>query len=342
MRKIIGGVLLALAAPCAAAEAPGGTQALHHQSRFLGEPVDIAVWSSNETGAAAAMEGADREIQRVALEVNLDDDQSPLAQINRSAGEAPVRVPAELYDIISAGLALAHASRGAFDPTTGCLLALWGFHAGQQRVPPADQIDARLPLVNYAAVALNPVGRTVFLKQPGMALDVNEIAEGYALERAAARLTDAGFGNVALRVNGDLVARGTNGGKPWTVDVDDPGSPSEPIGAVRLSSGAVATVGVDDAFVQDNVVYHGIIDPKTGYPARKCKSVVVVAEDELTAHALAMAAFVLGPVRALNLLRRHPGVEALIVDSDGRLHQTPGLTPQRFAAAPKNHVRPHP
>jgi thiamine biosynthesis lipoprotein len=75
----------------------------------------------------------------------------------------------------------------------------------------------------------------------------------------------------------------------------------------------------------DGVRYHHIINPETGYPARKCRSVTIVAKRAEDADALSTAVFVLGPQRGLKLVQRLPGIEAIIVDAEGTVHISTGL-----------------
>jgi thiamine biosynthesis lipoprotein len=70
---------------------------------------------------------------------------------------------------------------------------------------------------------------------------------------------------------------------------------------------------------------HHIIDPRTGYPSTGCMSATVVAKGAMTADALATAVFVLGPEAGLALLEALPGVEGIVVDSDGKTSASTGL-----------------
>jgi thiamine biosynthesis lipoprotein len=57
-------------------------------------------------------------------------------------------------------------------------------------------------------------------------------------------------------------------------------------------------------------------------------SVTAVAKSAMTADALATAAFVLGPEAGMALLEDFPGVEGMIVDSDGKITASTGLSGQ--------------
>ena len=66
--------------------------------------------------------------------------------------------------------------------------------------------------------------------------------------------------------------------------------------------------------MKDGVRYHHILDPRTGEPARGCRSVTIVAGHATVADGLSKGVFILGPERGMALVERLPDVEAVIVD----------------------------
>ncbi len=99
------------------------------------------------------------------------------------------------------------------------------------------------------------------------------------------------------------------------------------VGIVALAPGqALSTSGDYERYIEMNGKrYNHIIDPKTGYPADSCRSVTVITDDATVADALSTAAFVMGPVKGLKALASRGGTEGLIIDSEGKLHETPGF-----------------
>jgi thiamine biosynthesis lipoprotein len=69
-----------------------------------------------------------------------------------------------------------------------------------------------------------------------------------------------------------------------------------------------------------------VLNPFTGFPARQCRSVTILAKDALSADGLATAVFVMGPERGLRLIEAMEEVEGLIVSADGKIIQSEGLT----------------
>ncbi|MBI2400192.1 MAG: FAD:protein FMN transferase, partial [Deltaproteobacteria bacterium] len=65
--------------------------------------------------------------------------------------------------------------------------------------------------------------------------------------------------------------------------------------------------------------------PGTGYPAKEARSVTVIGPDTMTTDALSTAIFVLGPQKGLELAKKLPGVEVLIIDSSGAVSSSGGV-----------------
>jgi thiamine biosynthesis lipoprotein len=68
-----------------------------------------------------------------------------------------------------------------------------------------------------------------------------------------------------------------------------------------------------------------LLDPRTGLPARKARSVTIVSNDALTAACLARAVFVLGPKDGLPLVERLKA-NAIVVGTDNSVSLSKGLT----------------
>jgi thiamine biosynthesis lipoprotein len=155
-----------------------------------------------------------------------------------------------------------------------------------------------------------------------MRIGLGGIAKGYAVDRAAHVLLNAGVVSFLAQAGGDLYGRGRKpDGSSWSAGVRDPrGAEDAFFATIALEDHAFSTAGdYARSFVIDGKRYHHIIDPKTGYPATLCRSVTIWAEDALTADAVDDAVFILGPKRGLELVESLPGVGAVIVAADNRV-----------------------
>ncbi|MDD5435603.1 MAG: FAD:protein FMN transferase, partial [Nitrospira sp.] len=233
----------------------------------------------------------------------------------------------DLFNVISASQRVSELSGGAFDISWAAMRRLWKFSKGEERVPSSEEITRKLPLLNYKNIELNESKRSVFLEKEGMAIGLGGIAKGYSVDKAMDILVKQGIRNAIIKAGGDMRIQGTNEGSPWDIGIQHPRDKNKVLGELHLSNISVSTSGdYEHFFIKDGVLYHHIIDPKTGMPARGCMSVTILAPDTMTSDALSTAVFVLGPEKGMQLIRLLPGVEGIIVDSEGNIHYSTGFS----------------
>jgi thiamine biosynthesis lipoprotein len=268
---------------------------------------------------------AEGEARRIEHKFSRYRDSSVVSEINRAAGRAPVAVDRETENLVRSALDLSAATGGRFDPTVGVLRCAWDFKAG--KVPGDEEIAELLPLVDASAISVRD--GTVFLERPGMEIDLGGVGKEYAVDRAAQLLRDEGIRSAIVNFAGDVRTVGGRGdGRPWSVGVVDPRDPSRCRFAVRaVGDAGVATSGdYERCFMKDGVRYHHILDATTGWPARGLRSATAVAATAFLAGRFATAAFLLGPDAGLDLLERAPGVEGALIDEEGSVLATAGMS----------------
>jgi thiamine biosynthesis lipoprotein len=266
----------------------------------------------------------ENEARRIEFKFSRYRESSVISEINRNAGRTPVAVDEETDMLVRSALELARMTDGRFDPTVGALRHAWDFKTG--RVPSEEEIAALLPLVNSAAVSVRD--RTVFLRCPGMEIDLGGVGKEYAVDRAAQLLRDDGVRAAIVNFAGDVRLIGSRGdGRPWSVAVADPRDRRSCRFAVRvLGDAGIATSGdYERCFVKDGVRYHHILDATTGWPARGVASATVVAASAFQAGRFATAAFLLGSDAGRALLEGAPGVEGVMITEGGDVLATTGM-----------------
>lgn len=155
-------------------------------------------------------------------------------------------------------------------------------------------------------------------------LDPSAMVKGWALDRAADRLTEAGTGRFCLNAGGDVrVGRGPADApdERWRVGIRHPWQPDRLAAVVEVADGGVATSGRYERGAH-------IVDPRTGRPAGGLASVTVVAPDLATADAYSTAVLALGG-DGLDWLGDHPEVDAMVVTDDRRVFTTEGFDRHR-------------
>jgi FAD:protein FMN transferase len=296
---------------------------LHKASRLLmGTLVEVTVIGPAEK-ARTTIQGVFDEIKRIE-DLTSFHKPSALTRLNEEAGKGPVKIDPELLTLIAGGLKVARETDGVFDPTVGPLSLLWHFSGGDPRLPGETEISEALARVGWNRVGVDVEAGTVQLPERGMALDLGAIAKGYALDRAADVMRQSGVSGGLVNAGGDVAAVGEKEpGKPWRIGVRDPRNPKAIIAVTEVVDRAILTSGDYERFFMDNGKrYHHILDPRTGYPVEGVQSVTLVAPRGTSA--LSCAVFALGVKKGLNYIAAIPGLEALVVDSQGEIHMTPG------------------
>lgn len=228
------------------------------------------------------------------------------------------------------------ASAGAFDLTVMPLVNAWGFGPGRELKPDNQIIDSIRAFVGFNLIEIS---RDSVIKQdPRVELDFGGIGQGYGADVIADFLKSQGVTNFLVELGGEGMASGKNikTGDPWKIGILDPNSTLENQffkAYVSLSDRSFTTAGNYFNYREiDGKKYSHTIDPATGYPANKnILSASVFAKDCMTADAWDTAFMVMGHVQAIEILKTHPELDALILYSseDGSIlsYVTPGIAP---------------
>lgn len=300
------------------------------QSRYMmGTFFEIKVNGKN-TGehVKAALE----KVREIAGLINYYDDKSELSAVNNMAGISAVAVGRDTFEIIDKALRMSRRSGGAFDLTIGPLTDIWNFGAKTHKeIPSGNELVYAQHLVNYGNVLVNPQNETVKLLYPGMKIDLGGVGKGYAISKARAILVQRGVKSAIISAGSSIAVIGDNKGRPWRIGIKDPRHPDDMIGVVMLQAGqALSTSGdYENYFEFGGKRYHHVLDPSTGMPAGETRSVTVICNDATEADMLSTAIFVMGPIRGLAFVSTLPETQAVIIDKDGKVITTPGLSLER-------------
>lgn len=244
---------------------------------------------------------------------------SDISRFNRAEAGSWHALPQEFFTVLSCAFDWARDSGGAWDPTVGPLVDLWGFGPRAQQAPAALIPDAQAlqrarDRVGYQRIALDREGRRA-LQPGGVHVDFSGIAKGYSVDLVAQGLQALGHTDFLVEVGGELRACGQRpGAQPWRVAVASTADQRTPM-ALDLKDMAIATSGDHwHAFEQGGRRYSHTIDPRSGEPvAHALASVTVLHAQCMQADALATVLTVLGPQQGLDFAERR-GVAALLCE----------------------------
>ncbi len=272
--------------------------------------------SQIETAVSAAFE----EIFRLDRQWSNYQPDSDLSDLNRRAAKEPVKVDRELFRMLETAFQYSLESDGAFDITVGPLLKTWGFFRGTGRLPQPRQVRAARGRVGWRKVLLDAERGTVTFAQPGIELDLGAIGKGYAVDRAAQVLREAGI-TAALILSGSssVVAIGAPPGQEgWTMDVRDPKDAKKSVARILLKDRAMSTSGsYEKFFIAGGKTYSHIFDPRTGYPVQGVLSTTVVGDTGTQTDALSTTFFVMGSEATEVYLKRHPSLRVFFCSDKG-------------------------
>lgn len=311
-------VLWTVVAPVAAA----GLE--HWRGRSMGTTWSVQASLPAGLSTQAAQRGIQAELDRVDGQMSTYKPQSDLSRFNRAPAGSWQVLPPEFFDVLQHALQLAKDSGGAYDPTVGPLVNLWGFGPDQhsRQAPDAAAIAAAKAHVGWWKVKLDPVGQRAW--QPGgVAVDLSAVAKGYAVDQVGRYLQRVGATAWLVEVGGELKAHGRKpDGRPWRVGIERPDaaagtvtSADELVRTIELVDRAIATSGDYRHVFEDNgQVYSHHIDPRSGWTVpHEVASVSVLADDAMQADPLGTTLSVLGVEQGMAYARRHDLAVLMIV-----------------------------
>ena len=312
--RIAGGLLLFWSWSCSRGE-PRLTITTEHRV-MMDTDVAITVYAPPADSSARIHQDIERAFaafNRIDSLMSSYRDDSEVAKINRRAAGEAVPITAAMDSVVQTSLWASRLSAGAFDITIAPVLWLWGFGTDHLGLPDSQRIADALPLVGYRHLVAG--NGTLHFLQTGMGIDLGGVAKGYAVDVAVETLARAGYRDVMIKAGGDLRARSS----PLTrgrrhIWIQHPRAADKFFGKFLFDEGAVSTSGDYERFFEvEGVRYHHVMDPQTGYPARRAVSATVLARHSVTADALDNALFVLGPERGIALADSLPGIEAVVL-----------------------------
>lgn len=248
------------------------------------------------------------------------NENSEIYQINHADGE-PVEVSDDTITLLKEGIRYSELSDGSFDLTIGAVSELWDFHAKNPRVPDDAAVREAVSHVDYRNIQIS--GNQVSLADPKAAIDVGAIAKGYIADRLKDYLTGQGVKNALINLGGNVLAMGnkTDGSK-YNIGIQKPFDKSgQPVTSVRIAGQSVVTTGTYQRyFMQNNRLYHHVLDPRTGYPCENnLSSVTIITDSSLTADALSTTCFLLGYEKGTELAESLGGVETIFITNENEI-----------------------
>lgn len=254
---------------------------------------------------------------RIALDARLEEindllstyrEDSEVSRFNRAPGGEWFPVSMETAEVTARALSIYRASGGAFDPTVGPLVDLWGFGPPDRPVsiPDSGAIEEALDGIGMKRVEIRDEPPALRKGLAIIRLDLSAIAKGYGVDLIGRFLAARGFRDYFIEIGGEILLGGEGvGGKPWRLAVESARPGEREIDRIIEARGPL---GVASSGTYRNYYDHAgnryshTIDPRTGRPVtHETAGVTVFSSTCMDADAWATALLVRGGEGALTL-----------------------------------------
>ena len=271
--------------------------------------VTVVQSPASQLDIAALSRGIQEQLAHIDALMSTYKPDSEVSRLSALPASQSMRLHPDTYKVLALAQGVFQQSGGAFDPTVGPLVDLWGFgSAGEHLVsPPSDsEIRKAKALTGFHSLLLEKDGKVG--KEQFVRIDLSAIAKGYAVDAVAEYLRAQGIDNYLVEVGGEITTAGQSARlSKWVLGIEQPDfTGRRAYTTVQLSGEAMATSGdYRNYFEFEGQRYSHTIDPRSGTPAmHRLASVSVIHEACALADAWSTALMVLGEEQGLALAEK--------------------------------------
>lgn len=305
---------------------------------------ELVLHGGDANSLRAAGEAALDEVTRLEGQLSLYRPGSEIAHVNARAAREPVRVSPEVFSLLWHAGRISRETDGAFDITVAPLVRCWGFMGAGGRMPAPGEVAAARELAGWEKVQLDAETRAVRFARDGMMLDLGAIGKGFAADRAAEILREAGVTSGLIhggtstvcaighppdaeswKIAVDVAAELERRGQPWpdgSAGVVQAGPmPGGPPAFTLLLADEALSISAPSGrqFKAGGKFYGHVIDPRTGHPTEAALLAAVISQSAAESDALSTALLVSGSGDSANPARLQPGLKTILVrQEEGR------------------------
>ncbi len=329
VRQALSSILLLSASLCALAGSSlvQAQPVIQHYDGVLGTSLDITVYGPDQSNIENAIEITLSEIASLERMLTTYDDSSVLMQLNSS--KMTDSAPQALLDVVTACEDWLTRTEGNFSCRLGTVIDFWDMAEENQEVPTRQDVNRIARDASRAELTIDPAQQIIQLGD-GVELDPSGLAKGYIIDRAMDALKSIpDVTAIKVDIGGDASYWGTPpNAAGWEVMVANPEYTADNgdfLTSLSLDTKAIATSGHSSRTRQILMrEFSHIITPQTGWPVFSGLYAVVIADDAITADAIATTLSALSIADALLIVEALDGVEALLVDEGGAQRSSSG------------------
>ncbi len=247
--------------------------------------------------------------------------------MNKSISPYKYQISDELSELLKYGLEYSLLSNGSFDITIEPLSSLWDFKAKETKVPDINLINDAVKKVDYKNVKLE--GNIITLENDDTRIEVGAIAKGYIADKVKDYLLEQGVERAIIDLGGNILCiGGKKDSMPFKIGIQKPfAGHNEVIATMDITDMSVVTSGIYERyFIEDDKIYHHILNPVTGYSYdNNLLSVTIISASSLDADALATICFTLGVEEGIQLVNSIENTHAIFISKDYKFHYSEGF-----------------
>lgn len=233
-------------------------------------------------------------------------------------------VSPETYQLIALGKKYANESNDAFNIALEPLTSLWNFTDNSDVVPADSSIKQVLPYLSSDMVQLKEPN-LVMLCDPKCGIDLGGIAKGYIADRIKDYLVKNGVQSALINLGGNVLCIGQMKDRPFSIGIKRPFSTADDsMTTISVTDCSVVSSGVYERyFEKDGILYHHLLNSKTGYPIQNgLLGVTIVAPLSVDADALSTTCFALGLEQGMKYIKTQKNTRAIFITDDYVLHDS--------------------
>ncbi|PNH95843.1 FAD:protein FMN transferase [Vibrio diazotrophicus] len=301
-----------------------------YQTRFqmMGTFIDLVI---HHPDGEQLIKEAYLQLYQYNQRFTVNQNDSELMRVNRSAGFAPVVVQPDLFHLIKMAKTISVDPKNPFNIAIGPLVKTWSIGFKNAKVPQKDELSAKLCLTDPNNIILNEEDHSVYLTQPNMEIDLGAIAKGYFADEVKKKLVNAGVEHGFINLGGNVLTIGyspNNTNQSWNVGIQNPfAQRGEVVRVVPLKGHSMVTSGINERFFEDNGQrYHHLLDAQTGMPiSTDIASVTIISNRSVDGEIWSTAGFLERANDAILYLNQQVNIEAVVISKNGHIHITQGL-----------------
>ena len=259
-----------------------------------------------------------------------NDASSELMEVNHQAGIAPVQVHPDLFELIALGTLHSQAKNSHLNIAIGPLVQTWRIGFSNARHPAPEEIEQAILKIDPQQIQLDQENYTVFLKRPGMKIDLGALAKGYSADLIATYLRGKGIKDALIDLGGNILTVGQHPVKqqPWRIGIQNPVEKrGNHLLVLSIKDKSVVTSGIYERHLEvDGQSFHHIFDSATGYPVETdLASITIISDRSVDGEIWTTRLFGDSSTSILNTIESLPGIETLLVSQSGKIAYTSGL-----------------